>query len=124
MVRSASSRSNRNRPAFSTPEPSVRRLHDRWRIAVLEANVARAIQNSCLHLLSPCWAISELFAVLLVGDLLHPIDVLAVEGFLYGNVGQCGRRRGAVPVFQARWKPHDVARMDFFDGTAIALHRA
>src|SRR5258708_6244398 len=38
------------------PDDSVGRLHDRWRIAVLEANVARAIKNSCLHFLSPCWA--------------------------------------------------------------------
>src|SRR5882757_591158 len=38
------------------PDDSVRRFHDRWRFVVLEANVARAIQNSCLHLLSPCWA--------------------------------------------------------------------
>src|SRR6266403_6391932 len=108
----------------SDPDDRVGRLHDRWRIAVLEANVAGAVKNSCLHRLSPCGHddVSKLFAILLVGDLLHPVDVLAVEGFLYGNVGQCGRRRSAVPMLQARWKPHDVAWADFFDGTALALH--
>src|SRR5437879_3090129 len=35
------------------PDDSVGRLHDRWRIAVFETNVARAVQNSCLHLPSP-----------------------------------------------------------------------
>src|SRR6266700_6446495 len=47
------------RPAHAGRRDSddgVRRVHDRWRIAVFEANVARAVQNSCLHLLSPSWA--------------------------------------------------------------------
>src|SRR5271157_3894342 len=64
------------------------------------------------------------FAVLLVADLFHPIDVLAVERFRNGDVrhrGRCGR---TVPVLFAGRKPDDVARADFFGRSALALHPA
>jgi hypothetical protein len=59
---------------------------------------------------------------MVVGDLLHPVDVLSVEGFLNGDVRHGRRRRSSVPMLEARRKPNDVAGADFFDGTAIALH--
>src|SRR5208337_2412517 len=59
--------------------------------------------------------------VLFVADLLHPVDGLAVERLLNGDVGHCGGRGGAVPVLLARRNPDDVARPDLFDGTAPAL---
>src|SRR5271166_4373542 len=59
--------------------------------------------------------------VLLVADLLQPVDRLAAELFLNGDVGHCGGGRRAVPVLLARREPHDVARSDLLDRAALAL---
>src|SRR5438046_1114508 len=40
--------------------------------------------------------------VLLVADLLHPVDDLAVERFLNGDMGHAGGRHGAVPMLFTR----------------------
>src|SRR6266436_9547318 len=63
-------------------------------------------------------------AVLVVADLFHPVDVLAVERFRYSDMRHCGRRCRAVPVFLAGWKPDDIAGTDFFDRSALALRPA
>ena len=60
--------------------------------------------------------------VLFVGDVFQPVDHLAVELFLNGDVGHGGGWRGAVPVFFARRKPDHVAGADFLDRAAPALH--
>src|SRR3974390_190400 len=53
--------------------------------------------------------------------MLHPVDDLAVELFLNGNVRhRCGRR-GSVPVLLAWREPDHVAGTDFFDGPPLAL---
>src|SRR5438477_4641227 len=62
--------------------------------------------------------------VLLVGDLLHPVDNLAVEPLLYGDMchgrgGQC-----AMPMLFARRAPDHVAGPDDLDRAAPALHEA
>src|SRR5437016_10077114 len=62
--------------------------------------------------------------VLLVGDLLHPVDNLAVEPLLYGDMchgrgGQC-----AMPMLFARRAPDHVAGPDDPDRAAPALHEA
>src|SRR4051812_25151216 len=75
--------------------------------------------KSCFVFISPPFAS---LSVLLVGDLLHPVDVLAVEGFLNGNVGHSSCRRGAVPVLQPGRKPHNIAGPHLLDGAAVALH--
>src|SRR5437660_12757512 len=62
--------------------------------------------------------------VLLVGDLLHPVDDLAVELFLDGDVGHRGTRRGAMPMLLAGRARNDVARTDDLDRPAPALHVA
>src|SRR6476469_580662 len=54
-------------------------------------------------------------AILLVGDLLHPLDDLAVERFLNRDVSHCRRGCGAVPVLFVRRKPHHVAGPDLLD---------
>src|SRR5947208_11405873 len=51
--------------------------------------------------------------VLLVGDLLHPVHGLVVELLVNGDVGQRGRRRGAVPMLFTRRDPDHVTRPDF-----------
>ena len=60
---------------------------------------------------------------MLIAHLLHPVDNLAIERFLNGNVRHRGRRCGAVPVFLAGRKPHHVAGSDFFDRGAPALYQ-
>src|SRR4051794_33416667 len=60
--------------------------------------------------------------ILFVAHLLHPIDSLAVERFLDGDMRHRSGRRGAVPVLQSRWKPDHVARRDLFDRATLALH--
>jgi hypothetical protein len=62
--------------------------------------------------------------VLLVGDVLEPLDGFAVERFLDGDVGQGGGWGGAVPVFFAWGEPDDVAGMNLLDGSAPALSQA
>ena len=64
------------------------------------------------------------FAVLLVADLLHPVDHLAVQLFLNGDVRHGGGRRGAVPVLLAGREPDHVTGPDLLDGAAPALHPA
>jgi hypothetical protein len=62
------------------------------------------------------------FAVLLVADLIQPIHVLSIECFLNGNMRHYRRRRRAMPMFLARWKPHHVAGVYFLDRTSITLN--
>ena len=68
--------------------------------------------------------ISFVGPVLLVADLFHPVDGLAVELLLNGDVRH--RRGGSrpVPVLFARRKPDDVTRPDFLDRAAPALRPA
>ena len=63
-------------------------------------------------------------AILLVADLLHPVDHLAVELFLNGDVGHGRGRRGAMPVLLAGREPDHVAGPDLLDRAALALHPA
>src|SRR5882757_6099703 len=63
-------------------------------------------------------------AVLLVRDLLHPVDILAVQGFRDRDVRHGRRGCRAVPVLLARRKPHDIAGPDLFNGPAFGLHPA
>jgi hypothetical protein len=62
--------------------------------------------------------------VLFVADLFHPVDDLAVELFLGGDMRHGGGRRGAMPVLLARRKPDHVAGPDFLDRAALALRPA
>src|SRR5581483_11206905 len=59
--------------------------------------------------------------VLIVGHVFEPLDGLAIELLLHGDVGHRGGRRRAVPVLFTRREPDDVARPDVFDRAAPAL---
>src|SRR5438270_2482261 len=63
-----------------------------------------------------------LLPVLVITDLFHPIDVLAFKRFGDRDVCHGRRRCCAVPMLLARRKPDDVARPDFLDRPALALH--
>src|SRR4051812_2869267 len=60
-------------------------------------------------------------AVLLVGDVLHPVDGLAVALLLNGDVAHPRAGRGSVPVLLAGREPDHVTRPDLLDRTALAL---
>src|SRR5436189_1664081 len=62
-------------------------------------------------------------AVLLVGDFLHPVDDLAVELFLDGDVGHGGGRRGAMPMLLACRARDNITRSNDLDRPAPALHK-
>ena len=61
-----------------------------------------------------------LLAILLVADLLQPIDDLPIELFLNGNMRHCRGRRRAMPVLFAGEKPHYIARPNFLDWATLA----
>src|SRR5947199_8791634 len=60
--------------------------------------------------------------ILVVAHLFHPVDDLAVERFLNGDVRHCCRRRGAMPMFLVRREPDHIAGADLIDRSALALH--
>src|SRR5436305_5496358 len=59
--------------------------------------------------------------ILLVGNVLHPLNHFAVQRLLNGDMRHHGRRRRAVPMFFARRKPNYVACTNLFNFTALAL---
>src|SRR5581483_2156589 len=63
-------------------------------------------------------------SVLLVGDVLEPVDRLAIELLLHGDVRHGRAGRGAVPVLFAGGKPHDVTGANLFNRSAPALDAA
>src|SRR3954471_7150620 len=62
--------------------------------------------------------------VLLVAHVLQPVDDLAVERLLDGDVGHGRGRGGPVPVLLARREPDHVAGPDLLDRPAPAPHPA
>src|SRR2546427_12982474 len=62
--------------------------------------------------------------VLLVGDLLHPIDDLPVELFLDGDVRHGRGGRCAMPMLFTRRARDHIAGPDDLDRAAPALHEA
>src|SRR6476659_6212150 len=64
------------------------------------------------------------FVVLFVADLFQPVDGLAIQRFVDGDVLHGGRRRRSVPVLFARLEPDDVPRPDLLERSALALREA
>src|SRR3954470_17980274 len=73
------------------------------------------------HLFFRCLSAS---VVLLVGHVFEPVDGLAIELLLHGDVRHRRGWRRAVPVLFARGKPHDVAGANLFNGPTPALRSA
>jgi hypothetical protein len=61
-------------------------------------------------------------SVLFVGRVLHPLDRLAIELFLNGDVRHRRRRRRAMPVLLAGFNPHHIARPDLLDDAGCTLY--
>jgi hypothetical protein len=59
--------------------------------------------------------------VLLVTDLLHPIDRLPVKALLNRDVSHGRSRRGPMPVLLAGREPDHITGPDFLDRSAFAL---
>ena len=53
--------------------------------------------------------------------MFHPVDGLAVESFLNGDVGHGGVGSGAVPMLLSGREPDYVAGVNLFDGAAFVL---
>src|SRR3954451_8387146 len=62
--------------------------------------------------------------VLFVGDLLHPVDVLAVDNLGNGEMAHAGFVSGAMPVLYARRDPNDVSGLDLALRLIPFLHPA
>src|SRR5438093_3480363 len=60
--------------------------------------------------------------ILVVADLFHPLDALAIELLLHRDVRQCRCRRGAVPVLLACREPHHIAWLDLRNRVTPPLH--
>src|SRR4051794_23226803 len=80
------------------------------------------LKYSCLE--PACQACPRSGQVLLIRNMLHPVDLLAVQLLLNGDMGNGRGWRGAVPVLFARWDPDYVAGPDFLDGAAPSLGSA
>src|SRR3954449_4047521 len=65
---------------------------------------------------------AERSGIFLVGDIFHPVNVLAVERLLHCDVNHACIRPGAMPVLLARRNPHRIARLDFADRPALGLY--
>src|SRR5436305_13311974 len=60
--------------------------------------------------------------ILLVGDVFQPVNDLAVELFLNGDVCHTRFWRGSVPVLFTGRKPDDIAWANLLDWATCALH--
>jgi hypothetical protein len=66
---------------------------------------------------------NALFAVvLLVADLFHPINCLAVEFFLNSDMSHGCDERGPMPVLLLRCDLYDIAGLDLLDRTSPTPH--
>ena len=106
------------RRSSQTPKPCFGQLAGRsgmTRAALSKGLRLHGLTAQCLCPL-PFRRGADLAAVLVVGHVLQPIDHLAIQTFLDGDVRHCRRRRSAVPMLLARRKPDHIARPDFSTG--------
>src|SRR5260370_12148466 len=68
--------------------------------------------------------VTESLAVLLVGNLLHPVDHLPILLFLNSYVRHGSGLRGAMPVFLAGREPDHVTRSDLLHPSTFSLSPA
>src|SRR5687767_9240916 len=56
--------------------------------------------------------------------MLHPVDSLAIERFLNGDMGHRRGGRRAMPMFLARREPGHVSGADLLNGPTLTLNQA
>jgi hypothetical protein len=59
--------------------------------------------------------------ILFIADFFHPVNGLAIQLFLDGDVGHARARCGAMPVLLVGREPDHVTGTNFLDGAAFAL---
>jgi hypothetical protein len=64
----------------------------------------------------------DLLSVLLFTHVFHPVDGLAVQRFLNGDMCHCRPGRCPMPMLLTGRKPDHVARPDFLDRATPPLH--
>src|SRR6478609_2399383 len=79
-------------------------------MAILSKNKAEKVTQPSLSL------------VLVFAHLFHPINDLAVQLFLCGNVCHCDCWRRAMPMFFSRRKPYHITRANFFNRASLLLY--
>src|SRR5882762_287814 len=109
-------------PAARVRDAPIRRRTERHRYIVR----VRVRCGRTIYVRDRAWPLLLLFflwtrEVLLVGDLLQPIDILAVELLCNCDVRHARGWRRAMPVLLAGRTPNHVARPNFLDGFAPAL---
>ena len=62
--------------------------------------------------------------ILLIADLLHPVDYRTVQRFLNGDMRHRRRRGRAMPMLLTGRKPDHIAWPDFLDRAALTLRPA
>ena len=60
--------------------------------------------------------------ILFVADVLHPIDNLAVQSFLNGDVSHSRGRCSPVPMLLPRREPNHISGTNFLDLTTFPLN--
>src|SRR5215204_877592 len=103
------------------PRPKLRPMQPRPRA---ETYGPRVPSLRVLMVSSPVFCCLWLTSVLLVGHVLHPVDALAVELFLNGDVSHGSGRRRPVPVPFAWREPDGITGLDRLDGAALTLSPA
>src|SRR4051812_36208549 len=78
----------------------------------------------CLPPLKGPVRVERSLVVLFVAHVLQPVDDLAVELLLDGDMRHGRGRRGTVPMLLARWEPDHIAGMDLLDRAALPLDPA
>jgi hypothetical protein len=84
--------------------------------ADFESNAAICSRYQCYRFFG-----HELLAVLLIRDMLHPLDDLAIRALLNGDMRHRGRGCSSMPVLLTRREPDHITRVNLFDGPAFTL---
>src|SRR5436309_8153750 len=117
-------------PSFPPMNPKPKMLRGRT-VAKAQSHAAES-ESRDLQIAAPKFALLHfvlLFGaraglVLLVGDLFHPVDRLAVELLHNGDVRHGRDCRGAVPMLLTRRAPDHVTGADLSDRASPALNQA
>src|SRR5215475_4666889 len=78
-------------------------------------SAGKVIAASRVRLCPPYRRVASSLAILLVANLFHPVDILAVHRFLNGDMRHPIRWRRPMPMLFTGRKPDDIAGVDFLN---------